>query len=716
MIRSLFNVARAFTFVCCVGTAEAQLATVDVATGCPIHDHLCLHNPPIVSVPGVDPGLHAELDWDTNADFDIHGLLPNDSGPYDPSPVLYPGITPAPTQPFLSEGDQHVYLNQHEVTFNNGGAFANRGSDEGGFVNSNPTLQGLGDYYECSLTTTAPSCETIRFTGDLAQGTYSLQAHNFWFYDPSENRPSDPYGGTQSESGNYNLNLYYVGDEYVLISPTHEGRLSLSGRLENQFDISPILQGTLVKLPGDPHAFGTTLIDITKVIDGHSFVAHTSFQSSLSIQNSADPTFGTATDEIRSISFGTLHDLGEFTPRIAAPDNQLGINSLSFDSPISNSQTEPGRSFLDMQESGSPAGVRIAQRPATGVELAFSLSPSEPTATHGSPAAREFQSTEYLAIGNLRVERSQLGELTPETLREIHVAQLEVELAQIDEEFWAETNDAVSLVADFTPVIGDAKAIYEDCYIDRNRMWCSASIAGVVGGPAYDSTRAGRKLSENASVVASRVDEPKVPRQGNPESNKVAGHHSDGTINTASENGECCTGPKNRALANADDLAAIRVRYGLDNSDTVAAARTDIPGFESQTFEGLSPAIRRQAGLVSLDELHGLDRPIKSPNPNPIASRHAEEDILNSLSKEIDGAGLTDSELSGRTVNIHISNEGGVCNTCFQGLGGSSATPGVIRQFSERYPTLKISFTAEGGNVRPGVEHIVVEGGQIVNR
>jgi len=174
------------------------------------------------------------------------------------------------------------------------------------------------------------------------------------------------------------------------------------------------------------------------------------------------------------------------------------------------------------------------------------------------------------------------------------------------------------------------------------------------------------------------------------------------------------TGP-NRTLANADDLADVRTRYGLSGRDTVAVARTDIPSFQGQTFEGLSPALRREGGLQSLDDLYGTSRPIKSPNPNPIASRHAEEDIFNSIAQQIDNSGLTATQLNGRTVNIRISNAGGVCNVCYQGLGNSTATPGVIRQFSERYPGLNVRITAEGGTVRPGVGSITVRGGQIVD-
>lgn len=182
-------------------------------------------------------------------------------------------------------------------------------------------------------------------------------------------------------------------------------------------------------------------------------------------------------------------------------------------------------------------------------------------------------------------------------------------------------------------------------------------------------------------------------------------------------------GPKSGANATeetltptSEDLAKIRKQYGLTNKNTIAAGRTNIPGLENKTFEGLSPALRREAGLPSLDDLYGTNRPIKSPNPNPIASRHAEEDLFNGLSKQIDEAGLSAQQLEGRTVNIHISNASGVCNTCYQGLENPLTTPGVIRQFSERYPGLNVQITAEGGMVRPGVNNITVRRGEIVGK
>ena len=72
------------------------------------------------------------------------------------------------------------------------------------------------------------------------------------------------------------------------------------------------------------------------------------------------------------------------------------------------------------------------------------------------------------------------------------------------------------------------------------------------------------------------------------------------------------------------------------------------------------------------------------------------------------------SETKPEVLYIHISNPGDICNVCYQGLGASNATAGVIKKFSERYPGLNIRITVEGGTVRSGVASILVRGGEIV--
>jgi hypothetical protein len=164
------------------------------------------------------------------------------------------------------------------------------------------------------------------------------------------------------------------------------------------------------------------------------------------------------------------------------------------------------------------------------------------------------------------------------------------------------------------------------------------------------------------------------------------------------------------------DLDAYRARLNVpEGGNTIAIGRTNVPGLENEVFEGASPSIRKQAGLPDLDAA-APDRPIRSPNRNPLASRHAEEDLANDFVAKVEAAGLKPSDLDGKTLNIHISNDGGVCRTCMQGLKeGSNAPPGVLKQLSERYPGLTIRTTAEGGDAFSGGKALELRNGQIVN-
>ena len=133
--------------------------------------------------------------------------------------------------------------------------------------------------------------------------------------------------------------------------------------------------------------------------------------------------------------------------------------------------------------------------------------------------------------------------------------------------------------------------------------------------------------------------------------------------------------------------------------NTVAAARTNIPGFEDQLVEGFSPVPRKLGKMKPIDELCTSDRRIKSPFDKDLHTRHAEEDIFNNLDEKISKAKLTDEVLSGKVVSILISNPRGVCERCLAGIEGLSGFPerGVVRQFSERYPTLTIRFRVVHG-------------------
>jgi len=164
------------------------------------------------------------------------------------------------------------------------------------------------------------------------------------------------------------------------------------------------------------------------------------------------------------------------------------------------------------------------------------------------------------------------------------------------------------------------------------------------------------------------------------------------------------------------DLDAYRNRLGVpDDLNTIAVGRTNVPGLEGETFEGASPKVRKAAGLQDLDDV-APNRPIKSPNSAAIASRHAEEDLANNFVSKVEGAGLKPADLDGKTLNIRISNDTGVCRTCMQGLSeGSNAPAGVIKQLSERYPGLTIRIAAEGGNAYPERPIVEIRDGRIIN-
>jgi hypothetical protein len=156
-------------------------------------------------------------------------------------------------------------------------------------------------------------------------------------------------------------------------------------------------------------------------------------------------------------------------------------------------------------------------------------------------------------------------------------------------------------------------------------------------------------------------------------------------------------------VKSADDIASIRRNYGIGENPTVAAGRTNLPGLEDQIISGLSPSQRAAAGLEHLDQ-SAPNRLIVSPSPSPRGRAHAEEDLLNQVANHIDKSGLSNAELVGKSVTIHVSQR--VCNTCRQGFS-TQAESGVLKQFSDRYPsvTLRISNSETS-------EVLVIHGGE----
>ncbi|MBR8828184.1 MAG: hypothetical protein DSM107014_09860 [Gomphosphaeria aponina SAG 52.96 = DSM 107014] len=171
----------------------------------------------------------------------------------------------------------------------------------------------------------------------------------------------------------------------------------------------------------------------------------------------------------------------------------------------------------------------------------------------------------------------------------------------------------------------------------------------------------------------------------------------------------------------SEELESLRQKYNLlSPAKTIGVAKTDIPGLEDEIFEGLSPQQRKEAKLPSLDEIMP-NREIKSPSKNPAFTRHAEEDILNQVHEKIKLQGLTDQDLDGKTLFIHIDNDRGLCELCAVGLRDTGNNKiGVVKQFSDLYPTLKIQITAQDGvalrrSPEKGgkIKVLVVKGGKI---
>jgi len=142
------------------------------------------------------------------------------------------------------------------------------------------------------------------------------------------------------------------------------------------------------------------------------------------------------------------------------------------------------------------------------------------------------------------------------------------------------------------------------------------------------------------------------------------------------------------------------IRYVDRNGDvqggTVGIALTDIPGLETRVFGGASPQAHINLGEVTRGD-------IKSPAKISKGRNHAEEELGNTIAKAIDSSNLTNNDLVGKTIYMHI--ETMPCSTCKSGLASDKAA-GVLKQLSERYPQLRIIVTAENSS-----QSIIIQGG-----
>lgn len=217
-------------------------------------------------------------------------------------------------------------------------------------------------------------------------------------------------------------------------------------------------------------------------------------------------------------------------------------------------------------------------------------------------------------------------------------------------------------------------------------------VVPIGGGPLRGAATAGVR---EATELAAREGAEALAREG------VEATTREGVEAVVREGAEA--GVKASPQATAADLSAFRARLGVAETQTVAAARTDIPGLEARVFEGASPKVMREAGLPQPPA-----GPISAPFNNPLFVRHAEERVSNALANAIDAL-PAGTDLAGKTVSIHVSQA--VCSACKAGLRDTEAATGVLKQLSERYPDLTIRVTTEASS-----DALVLKGGAIVER
>ena len=147
----------------------------------------------------------------------------------------------------------------------------------------------------------------------------------------------------------------------------------------------------------------------------------------------------------------------------------------------------------------------------------------------------------------------------------------------------------------------------------------------------------------------------------------------------------------------SEELSNLRRKWKVPETDTIAVGKTNVPGLEGKVFEGGSPKVRKEAGLSDLDDIFP-DRKIQSPRRNPLFTRHAEENVIQDFVRNVEELGISDDKISG-VFQLHQSNPSGVCGACKQGLTNPDVSPGILKQFSEKYPNLIIEVTTESAEI-----------------
>ena len=161
----------------------------------------------------------------------------------------------------------------------------------------------------------------------------------------------------------------------------------------------------------------------------------------------------------------------------------------------------------------------------------------------------------------------------------------------------------------------------------------------------------------------------------------------------------------------SNELGKLREKWNVPETDTIAVGKTDVPGLEGKVFEGGSPKVRKEAGLPDLDDAFP-DREIKSPRKNAFFTRHAEENVIQDFVRSVEELGLPDNEIEG-VFKLHQSNSSGVCGACKQGLTNPDVSPGILKQFSEKFPNLTIEVTTESAEIGSKL-NFIIKNGQIL--
>lgn len=128
---------------------------------------------------------------------------------------------------------------------------------------------------------------------------------------------------------------------------------------------------------------------------------------------------------------------------------------------------------------------------------------------------------------------------------------------------------------------------------------------------------------------------------------------------------------------------------------TLGVAKLDIPNIETNVLLGGSAKVRSASNMEDIDVIWP-DRAFRPPNPGKSFQKHCEEVVVNKADMVVTNKGIPPEKVSGK-ITMHVSTDAGVCSQCIAGLNGADVKPGILKQFSEKYPNLEITITSEVG-------------------